>query len=345
MANDDTEQIILATGSYDHTIKLWQAHSGICQRTLQHPESQVNAMEITPDRQLLAAAGYQHIRMFEINSNSPTPVINYEGISKNVTAVGFQENGKWMFTGGEDCTAKIWDLRSRNLHVSRIFQMNAAVNCACLHPNQTELFVGDQSGVIHIWDIKTDHNEQLIPEPDASIQSIAIDPEGTYMAAVNNKGKVYVWRLSGGNGDSPTRATPAHSIHAHNKYALKVKFSPDSTMMVTTSADHTARIWKTADFSHMTELRDPNQRWVWDVAFSADSQHIITASSDNNARLWSVETGEVVREYLGHQKAVSVLAFRDVIQSYFFFFFFFFFSSSSSSSSSSNYHEQIIIFM
>lgn len=32
-------EIILATGGYDHTIKIWQTHTGICQRTLQHPES------------------------------------------------------------------------------------------------------------------------------------------------------------------------------------------------------------------------------------------------------------------------------------------------------------------
>ena len=38
-------------------------------------------------------------------------VIDYDGISKNVTAVGFCESGKWMYTGGEDGTARIWDLR------------------------------------------------------------------------------------------------------------------------------------------------------------------------------------------------------------------------------------------
>lgn len=32
-------EIILATGGYDHTIKIWQTHTGLCQRTLQHPES------------------------------------------------------------------------------------------------------------------------------------------------------------------------------------------------------------------------------------------------------------------------------------------------------------------
>jgi target of rapamycin complex subunit LST8 len=36
---EPSESVILATGGYDHTIKLWQAHTGTCQRTLQHTES------------------------------------------------------------------------------------------------------------------------------------------------------------------------------------------------------------------------------------------------------------------------------------------------------------------
>ena len=62
--------------------------------------------------------------------------MNYEGISKNATAVGFHEDGKWMFTGGEDCSARIWDLRSRNYQCQRVLQAKAAVNCVVLHPNQ-----------------------------------------------------------------------------------------------------------------------------------------------------------------------------------------------------------------
>jgi G protein beta subunit-like protein len=37
------------------------------------------------------------------------------------------------------------------------------------------------------------------------------------------------------------------------------------------------------------------------------------ASSDGVARLWNVQTGAVEREYNGHQKAVTSLAFRDEI--------------------------------
>lgn len=35
----DGDAVLLATGGYDHTIRLWQPHSGVCHRTLQHPES------------------------------------------------------------------------------------------------------------------------------------------------------------------------------------------------------------------------------------------------------------------------------------------------------------------
>ncbi|XP_071948073.1 target of rapamycin complex subunit lst8-like [Antedon mediterranea] len=312
-SSDSHDPVILATAGYDHTIRFWQAHSGICHRTVQHPDSQVNNLEITPDRTMLAAAGYQHIRMYDINSAETSPVINYEGISKNVTAVGFHEDGRWMYTGGEDCTAKIWDIRSRNLQCQRIFQVNAAVNCVCLHPNQGDLFVGDQSGAVHIWDLRTDHNEQLIPEADASIQSISIDAEASYMAAVNNRGNCYVWALKGGRSTETSQLRPKTKLQAHKKYALKCKFSPDSTLLATTSSDQTVKLWKTSDFSLMTTLSDASQRWVWDCAFSSDSQYLVSVSSDNMARLWSIEHGEVKREYNGHQKAVTALAFHDGI--------------------------------
>lgn len=52
--------------------------------------------------------------------------------------------------------------RTRNLQCQRIFQTNAPITSICLHPNQGELILGDQSGLLHLWDLKTDHNEQLV---------------------------------------------------------------------------------------------------------------------------------------------------------------------------------------
>uniref|UniRef100_A0A0A9XPZ1 Target of rapamycin complex subunit lst8 n=1 Tax=Lygus hesperus TaxID=30085 RepID=A0A0A9XPZ1_LYGHE len=307
------DQLILATGGYDHTIKIWQVNSGVCKLTLQHTDSQVNALSIAPDKRHLAAAGHQHIRMYDITTTNPNPVTNFEGVNKNITAVGFAEHGQWMYTGGEDHTARIWDIRTKNLQCSRIFQVGATVNTVCLHPNQTELIVGDQSGVIHVWDVRTDRNEQLIPESGASVQSVAIDPDALVMTAINNKGNCYVWSLVCVTNE-PTKLRPRHRIPAHPPaYGLKCTISPDSKFLATCSSDCTCKVWENENFTILHELKHETNRWVWDCAFSADSKYLFTASSDHLARLWNLETGLVEREYSGHQKAITALAYSDVM--------------------------------
>ena len=109
--SEETTSVVLCTSGYDHTIRYWDASTGQCYRTLQYPGSQVNALCVTPDKQYLAAVGNPHVRLFDINSNSVNPVTTYESHKGNITAVGFQQDGKWMFTSSEDMHIKIWDLR------------------------------------------------------------------------------------------------------------------------------------------------------------------------------------------------------------------------------------------
>ncbi|CAH1129119.1 unnamed protein product [Ceutorhynchus assimilis] len=315
----ENDQVLLATGGYDHLIKLWQTSTGICHRTLQHAESQVNALEITPDKKYLVTGSYQHIYLYELMSNNPGATVNYEGTSKNVTCLGFQEDGRWMFSGGEDGKARIWDLRSKGNNCPKSFDTRqgsgttlSPINCAVLHPNQIELFIGDQNGIIYRWDLRTDNNEQFIPENDVMILSIDIAPDKTQMASVNNKGRAYIWSLTSG-ADSSTSLKPKHKFEAHKRAVLKCKYSPDSKLLVTTSADQTAKIWDSQDYNLQQELTQDNQRWVWDADWSADSQFVFTCSSDNYAKLWNVNTGALERKFSGHQKAVTGLAFKDTL--------------------------------
>ena len=48
---------------------------------------QVNKLEITTDKSLLAAAGNPHIRLYEVASGTSQPVADYDSHTNNVTAV------------------------------------------------------------------------------------------------------------------------------------------------------------------------------------------------------------------------------------------------------------------
>lgn len=55
------------------------------------------------------------------------------------------------------------------------------------------------------------------------------------------------------------------------------------SLLATCSADQTCKIWRTSNFSLMTELSiksnnpgETSRGWMWDCAFSGDSQYIVT---------------------------------------------------------------------
>ncbi len=106
-------------------------------------------------------------------------------------------------------------------------------------------------------------------------------------------------------------------LQAHDAYLLKVVISPDVSLIATTSADKTVKIW----YNQSSEQSNNNwmlektlvhhQKWVWDAVFSADSVLLVTASSDQSSKLWDLRNGDVIRNYVGHNLAVTCVALND----------------------------------
>ena len=179
--------VLLATAGYDHTIRLWEAPSGICYKTMQHPDSQVNKLEIAPDKQYIAAAGNPSLRIFDINGSSPNAVSSYDGHTNNITAAGFQREGKWMYTGSEDGTIKIWDLRAPGCQ--REYESGSPLNTVMLHPNQAELTLALTLALILTLILTLSPN----PTPDPSPYPY---PSQAELISGDRDGNIRVWDLT-----------------------------------------------------------------------------------------------------------------------------------------------------
>jgi len=301
--------VLLVTGAYDREIRFWDPTTGQCYRTIRYPDGQVNRLRFSPDRKYLAAAGHGHVRLFDVNSQNPSPVLSFDEHKLNVTGIGFQSEGKWLYTASEDGLVKIWDMRARG--AQQEYSAHAAVNSVVLHPNQREIIIGDQSGRILVWDLMAnDCSRELIPEEGdmPAIRSVIMTPDGSRMLAANNKGKVYVYDYD------MAAYNPAKMLDAHDTYILNMACSPDGTMLATMSADHTSKIWRLADLHSRADpykILTGHARWVWDGAFSRDSKFLLTVSSDLSARLWNIDQGVTKKTYTGHSKAVVCVALSD----------------------------------
>jgi len=297
---------ILVTAGYDHTIRFWEVASGFCYRTLQFPDSQVNTLAITPNRQYLAAGGHTQIRLFELGTNNSQPTMTFNGHKGNIISIGFNKESRLMYSGSEDGSIKIWDLRNSN----SIHDIEHKEPCTCviLHPDQKHLFASYQNGEIRTLDFQNlTVKQSFLPDGETSIQSICVDPSGKHFCAVNNKGMCMIYNID----TSFEGLSLVKKWKAHDRYILKAMFSPNGKMLATTSADHTSKIWETdQNFSDLKTLVG-HQRWVWDCTFSVDSNYLITVSSDTSGRLWDLSQGETVKHFSGHRKAVTCVALHD----------------------------------
>ena len=86
--------VILATGGFDQKIRLWEATSGICSKTLRFNDSQINCLDVSRDKNLIIAGGAQTVQLFDVNANNDTPLLSCEGHTNNVTSIGFQAGSK-----------------------------------------------------------------------------------------------------------------------------------------------------------------------------------------------------------------------------------------------------------
>jgi len=296
--------VILCTGGYDHAIRFWEAPTGSCYHTLQYSDSQVNQLQITPDKQFLAVAGNPNVSLYEINTSNARPVTTFDGHTGNVTAVGFQKDRKWMFTGSEDGTVKIWDIRAPGYQ--RDYQSKVPINAAALHPNQGEIISGDENGNIRVWDLTANScSYELIPDGKTAIRSICVASDASLVIAATNRGTCFAWKLGKSSFE------PLQKIDAHITYCLKCLLSPDVKYLATASADHTVKIWNVDKNFALDKTLKGHQKWVWDCSFSADSAYLVTASSDKTSKLWDLKSGEVILDYKGHQKAVTSVALND----------------------------------
>lgn len=165
--------------------RFWEALSGICSRTIQHPDSQVNRLCISPDKRYLAAAGHHTVKLFDIKSTNPNPLMTFEGHTGNITGVAFHCEGKWMVTSSEDGTVKIWETRSGT--IQRSYNHGSPANDVVIHPNQGEIISCDRSGSVRVWDLAENNcSHELIPEEDVSVSSVTVATDGTLLCAANN---------------------------------------------------------------------------------------------------------------------------------------------------------------
>jgi WD40 repeat protein len=178
--------------------------------------------------------------------------------------------------------------------------------------------------------------------PAASVNSVAVSPDGTLVASAAGEGGVRLYDARTGDllrvigaGDrcvvfSPDGKTlTAAGFHMDKLAALwdvqsgkrlqnfaghtewevdATAISPDGKLMASTGVDKQILVWEIATGKLRHQLKDQPYR-IAALVFSPDSATLATGGGEKSVKLWDMTTGKLRRSFEGHRDWICTLAF------------------------------------
>jgi WD40 repeat protein/tRNA A-37 threonylcarbamoyl transferase component Bud32 len=264
---------LLASGSYDKTIKLWSLRTGELLHTLSEHTHRITCIVISRDGQLLASSSYDKtIKLWALSSGELLQTL--VGHPGRVRYISFSPNGQTLISSGDE-EVKVWAVRTGKL-LRTIAGNSGSARLVTFSPDGYSCAVGSLDGSLELWNPHTGKQLRSISSQSSGITSIAFSPDGHTLASGSSTA-IKLWNPSTGkqlqafppqsngtasivfSGDSKTLANGSSKIielwnwhsgkrlctlSGHSKPVEAVTFSPDGNILVSGSSDQTIKIWQ-----------------------------------------------------------------------------------------------------
>ena len=305
----------ILTGSADSTARLWPSQIDSNPRAFRH-RSPVLSISLNADGSRLGV-GTTGGHAYLWDTATGRELYRLSGHQYPIESVALSPNGKYLATAGDDYTVRIW-LTETGKQL-RLYQDFSANNWAVrFSPDSKTLAIAGASG-LSLWSTFGGpplHQLNI----DSVFYTVCFSPEGQYLLAGGTNG-YFLYESKTGNllrqienensetffasaispdgryaviGGSQLRLLKFPSLEVvktlagHTGAVLSAAFSPDSRLLLTSSADGTARLWE-VDSGQPLRVISSLQALANSATFSPDGKQIYVGGADNVVWKWDVD--------------------------------------------------------
>ncbi|WP_406475805.1 AAA family ATPase [Streptomyces sp. NBC_01615] len=311
---------ILATASYDRTVRLWDVTDRTHPKPLGKPltghTSWVSTAVFSPDGRTLASASDDGtIRLWDVRDPSHprplgTPLTGHDG---TIYLLAFSPDGHTLAAATEDHVVRLWNVGDprKPSALGALTGQTAAVRSVAFSPDGRTLAAGGDDMTIRLWNVADPRHpkpiDAVLTGHTDLVHSVAFSPDGRTLASGSADDTVRLWNVA-----DPRHAAPLGApLTGHTGPIWSVAFSPDGSMLAAASQDSTASLWNVSDPAYPSQVGEPlagSSGEMYALGFSPDGRTLATGSGDNTVRLWSIPTSDMIGRIGAFRQDGRVLA-------------------------------------
>jgi WD40 repeat protein len=291
-----SEGRILASASYDCSVRLWDTDTGECLNILQGHQHILTGVDFHPSGKILASSSFDRtIKIWDVETGECLKTL--EGHTKEVSCLAFRGDGQILASGSNDRTIKIWNIRTGEC-LKTLRGHDQGIITVDFATDKNILATGDNNQVLKLWDVDEGKCVKTWQGYTDFMLTTAISPDGRLLASGSSDKTVRIWDLKSGRLISTGR---------HDSWIWMVDFSPDGQTLASCSEDETIKLWDVSTQRCRKTLKSHIR--IWTVKLSPDGKLLADGGHDGTICFWDAATGENLRCIEAHSFWIWAIAF------------------------------------
>jgi len=309
---------LLASGSWDGTVKVWELASGRLRWTGRHT-NQVNRVVFSPSGTRLASAGSDAtIRLWDVSAGLNTSVasgVELQTLAQPgaVSVIAWSPAEQLLASGDLEGTIRLWALDRGSGTCVQVQQGHTAwIEGLAFAPDGRTLASASYDGTIKLWDLVTWQAQQPLAAHRGWIRRVIWSPDGRLLATCSFDRSIRLW-------DGATYRFLL-ALHGHTATVYDLTFTADSRSLLSVSEDGALRVWDVSTASTLSKAEGLNTGVstgqclhvmrgyagaLYDLAWNADHSRLATMGSDGVITVYAAAEGTLHRALVSNTNIMS----------------------------------------
>lgn len=220
---------ILASGSQDETVRIWQALDGKQLRILKGHKDLVHCVTFAPNGQILASSSDDKtIRLWRRDDGASLYIL--KGHTNRINSIAFAPDGQLLASGSGDKTVRLWQvIAGTSLETMPFLEHRSLVHSVTFSPDG-QILASGSGYTVWLWRVADGVLLHMLKGHKNQVNSVAFAPNGQILASGSDDKSVRLWRVADG--------VLLHTLEEHTGGVSSVAFSPDGEIL---ASDRTIR--------------------------------------------------------------------------------------------------------